>query len=118
VSPKSSIIHHFRLFLLSWSSGLLCALGHFATALNLLNGLDDTDGHGLTHVTEKEKMNEKSYSLNYLLPDSKASQWSIVGESLNTKWLGWNQIDNALNVMKVRMKIFSSIRNSNLHHRS
>ncbi len=39
--------------------------------------LDDTDGDGLTHIT-----------------DSKTSKWWVVGEGLNAHWLGWLHLDN------------------------
>ena len=63
-----------RLFLASLGSGL----GDLAsTTSGLLNGLDDTDGDGLTHVT-----------------DGETTQGRVVGESLNTHGLGGNQLDD------------------------
>jgi hypothetical protein len=63
-----------RLFLASLGSGLGDLTG---TSSSLLDGLDDTDGDGLTHVT-----------------DGETAQRRVVGESLNTHGLGGNQLDD------------------------
>ena len=47
------------------------------TSSSLLDGLDDTDGDGLAHVT-----------------DGEAAQGRVVGESLNAHGLGGNQLDD------------------------
>jgi hypothetical protein len=47
------------------------------TTSGLLNGLDDTDSDGLTHVT-----------------DGETTKGRVVGESLNTHGLGGNHLDN------------------------
>jgi len=58
---------------------LLSGLGDLAgtTLLRLGNGFDDTDGHGLTHVTNGET----------------SKRW-VVGESLNAHGLGWYHFDD------------------------
>uniref|UniRef100_A0A914KZU4 Candidate secreted effector n=1 Tax=Meloidogyne incognita TaxID=6306 RepID=A0A914KZU4_MELIC len=82
-NPKNNIFksndrHIFAitilLFLLSSSStSFLCRFGNLSTSFDLLDGLDNTNSHSLTHVTNGE-----------------ASKWSVVSKSLNTHWLGWN----------------------------
>jgi hypothetical protein len=63
-----------RLFLASLGSGL----GDLATGgSSLLDGLDDTDGDGLTHVT-----------------DGETTQGRVVGEGLNAHGLGGNHLDD------------------------
>jgi hypothetical protein len=63
-----------RLFLGSLGSGL----GDLASGGgSLLDGLDDTDGDGLTHVT-----------------DGETAQRRVVGESLNAHGLGGNHLDD------------------------
>ena len=57
------------------SSCLLGGLGDLAGLLALLNTLDDTDGDGLTHIT-----------------DGKTSKRGVVSESLNAHWLRWNHL--------------------------
>lgn len=62
------------LFLTSLGSGL----GDLASASSsLLDGLDDTDGNGLSHVT-----------------DGESAQRGVVSESLNTHGLGGNHLDD------------------------
>ena len=51
--------------------------GDLASGLNLLGGLDDTDGNGLLHVT-----------------DSKTSKRSVVGEGLDAHGLGWDHVNH------------------------
>jgi hypothetical protein len=63
-----------RLFLGSLSGRLSDLAG---TTSGLLNGLDDTDGDGLTHVT-----------------DGETTQGRVVGESLNAHGLGRNHLDD------------------------
>jgi hypothetical protein len=63
-----------RLFLASLGSGLGDLAG---TGSGLLDGLDDTDSDGLTHVT-----------------DGETAQRRVVGESLNTHGLGGNHLDD------------------------
>lgn len=59
-------------------AGLGSGLGDLAgTTSLLLDGLDDTDSDGLTHVT-----------------DGETTQRGVVGESLNTHGLGGNHLDN------------------------
>ena len=66
------------LLLGSWLGGnLLSSLGGLADLVNLGHGLDDTDGNGLTHVT-----------------DGKTTEWWVLGESLDAHWLGWHKLDN------------------------
>lgn len=63
-----------RLFLASLGGGL----GHLARSGScLLDGLDDTNSDGLTHVT-----------------DGETTQRGVVGESLDTHRLGGNHLDN------------------------
>lgn len=64
----------YRLFL----GGLGGGLGDLAGSTSgLLDGLDDTDGDGLTHVT-----------------DGETTQGRVVGESLNAHGLGGNHLDD------------------------
>jgi len=63
-----------RLFLASLLGGLGDLTG---TASGLVDGLDDTDGNGLTHVT-----------------DSETTQRGVLSESLNTHGLGGNHLDD------------------------
>jgi len=62
-----------HLFLGSLDGGL----GDLAGLVNLDDRLDDTDGNGLTHVT-----------------DGKTTKWWVVGKGLDAHWLGWNHLDN------------------------
>jgi hypothetical protein len=62
-----------RLFL----GGLLGSLGDLAGLIGLDNGLDDTDGDGLTHVT-----------------DGETTERGVVSESLNAHGLGRNHLDD------------------------
>jgi len=57
----------------------LRGFGDFTGALlvALDNGLDDTDSDGLSHVT-----------------DGETTEWWVVGESLDTHWLGWHHLDD------------------------
>merc|ERR1712213_43820 len=57
--------------------GLLGGLGLLAFGGLGCGGLDDSNSHGLSHVS-----------------DSESSQWRIVGEGLNTHWLAGGQQDN------------------------
>ncbi|GAO48339.1 hypothetical protein G7K_2513-t1 [Saitoella complicata NRRL Y-17804] len=64
-----------RLFL----DSLLGSLGNLTgTGSGLLNGLDDTDSDGLTHVT-----------------DSETTEGRVLSESLNTHGLGGNHLDDS-----------------------
>jgi len=63
-----------RLLLGSLDGGL----GDLTSLLGLNDGLDDTDGNGLSHIA-----------------DSEASKWWVVGESLNAHWLGRNHLNNS-----------------------
>lgn len=63
-----------NLFLASLDGGLGNLTG---TGSSLLDGLDDTDGDGLTHVT-----------------DGETTKWWVGGEGLDTHWLGWNHLDD------------------------
>lgn len=68
------LTYSFHLFLAGLDSGL----GDLASTLvSLDNGLDDTDGDGLSHVSDSES----------------AKRW-VVGESLNTHGLGWHHLDD------------------------
>jgi hypothetical protein len=58
--------------------GLDSSFGNLPSLIALLNALDDTNGNGLTHVT-----------------DGETSQRWVVSESLNTHGLGWNHLDNS-----------------------
>jgi len=59
-------------------TGLDSGLGDLATGLvSLDNGLDDTNSDSLAHVT-----------------DSEAAERRVIGESLNTHWLGWHHLDD------------------------
>ncbi|EEQ36353.1 elongation factor 1-alpha [Clavispora lusitaniae ATCC 42720] len=76
-------IIHFRItsFLLTDSlllGSLLSSLGNLTGLVGLLNSLDDTNSNGLSHVS-----------------DSESTQWWVVGESLNTHWLGWDHLDDS-----------------------
>jgi len=51
-------------------AGLGSGLGHLASGIRLLDGLDNTDGNGLSHVT-----------------DGETTEWWVLGESLNAHWL-------------------------------
>jgi hypothetical protein len=62
-----------RLFL----GSLLGGLGDLASLVGLDDGLDDTDGNGLTHVT-----------------DSETTERRVVSESLNAHGLGGNHLDD------------------------
>jgi len=62
------------LFLGSLDGGL----GDLTGLVGLLNGLDDTDGDGLSHVTNSET----------------SKRW-VVSESLNAHRLGWNHLDDS-----------------------
>jgi len=64
-----------RLLLGSLDSGLGDLTG--TSLVRLGNGLDDTDGNGLTHVTDGET----------------TERW-VLGESLNTHGLGWHHLDD------------------------
>jgi hypothetical protein len=65
-----------RLLLLG---SLLSGLRHFTTGLvGLLNGFDDTDGDGLSHVTDGET----------------TKRW-VLRVGLNTHGLGWDELSNA-----------------------
>jgi hypothetical protein len=57
--------------------GLLGSLGDLAGLVGLDNGLDDTDGNGLTHVT-----------------DGETTERGVVSESLNAHGLGGNHLDD------------------------
>ena len=63
----------YNLFLGSLGSGL----GDLASILLLLDGLDDTDGDGLSHVT-----------------DGETTQGRVVGEGLHAHGLGGNHLDD------------------------
>jgi len=71
----SLVINH--LFL---STSLDSGLGDLASTslVGLLNGLDDTDGDGLSHVT-----------------DSETTERRVVSESLHAHRLGWNHLDDS-----------------------
>lgn len=59
-------------------ASLLGGLGDLATSLvGLGDGLDDTDSDGLSHVS-----------------DGKSTKWWVVGEGLDTHWLGWHHLDD------------------------
>jgi len=65
-----------RLLLGSLDSSLGDLTG--TSLVRLGNGLDDTDGNGLTHVTDGET----------------TERW-VLGESLNTHGLGWHHLEMA-----------------------
>lgn len=59
-------------------AGLLGGLGDLATGLiRLGDGFDDTDGNGLSHVSDSES----------------TKRW-VVGEGLDTHWLGWHHLND------------------------
>jgi len=67
------------LLLASRLLGLLGSLSLGARTTDLLlDLLDDTDGNGLSHVT-----------------DGEATKWSVLGELLNAHWLAWDKLDDA-----------------------
>ena len=66
VQPHAILFAHLSDLLLGLDGGL----GGLALGLLLLDGLDDTDGNGLAHVT-----------------DGEAAQWGVLGESLDAHWL-------------------------------
>lgn len=74
-SPRDTQQFFHRLFL----GGLLGSLGDLSSArlVRLDDGLDDTNGNGLPHVT-----------------DSEATKWWVVSESLNAHRLGGNHLDD------------------------
>jgi hypothetical protein len=58
--------------------GLLGGLGDLTgLTIGLLNGLDDTDSDGLTHVTDGES----------------TERWVLLVR-LDTHWLGWDHLDD------------------------
>ncbi|KAF1761688.1 hypothetical protein GCK72_009944 [Caenorhabditis remanei] len=64
--------------LLLWGS-LLGRLGDLSSgSIRLLDRLDNSDSDSLSHVTNGE-----------------TSEWSVVGEGLNAKWLGWDELDDS-----------------------
>ena len=76
-------------------SGLLGGLGHLGLAsLALLDGLDDADSDGLSHVA-----------------DSEATEWSIVGERLYAHRLLGDHLDDSgitgLNILWVVFKLLA-----------
>jgi hypothetical protein len=79
--PRSScrsqtISFHPSLFL---ASGLLGSLGDLSgTLVGLLNGLDDTYGDGLTHVT-----------------DGETTEGRVISEGLDAHWLGGDHLDDS-----------------------
>jgi len=50
-------------------------LGLLGILVGLLDGLDDTDSDGLTHIT-----------------DGEATKWWVFGERLDAHWLGWDHL--------------------------
>lgn len=67
---------YFPLFL---AGDFLGSLGDLASSfLGLNNRLDDTDGDGLSHVT-----------------DGKTSERRVVSKGLDTHWLGWHHLDDS-----------------------
>jgi len=59
--------------------GLHGGLGDLSTGtIALLDGLDDSDGNGLSHISYGE-----------------SSERSVVGEWLDAHWLGWQHLDNS-----------------------
>jgi len=52
-------------------------LGNFSLLIGLIDALDDTDSHGLSHIT-----------------DSEAAQRRVVSEGLNTHRLRWNHLND------------------------
>ena len=58
-------------------AGLGSGLGHLAGGLGLLDGLDDTDGNGLSHVT-----------------DGEATEGWVLGESLDAHGLEIEALEN------------------------
>merc|ERR1711976_596623 len=58
--------------------GLHGGLGNLSTGtIALLDGLDDSDGNGLSHIS-----------------DGESSKWGVVGEWLDAHWLGWQHLDD------------------------
>jgi len=58
-------------------AGLGSGLGHLAGGFGLLDGLDDTDSNGLSHVT-----------------DGESTEGWVLGESLDAHGLGWDHVDD------------------------
>jgi hypothetical protein len=60
------------------SLGTLGVLGILGSWGSLGDTLDDTDGNGLSHIT-----------------NGKTTEWWVVREGLNAHWLGWNESDDS-----------------------
>ena len=89
----SQLMSHRPLFL---ASRLLSGLGDLTAGfLTLDDGLDDTDSNGLEIPVSREN-GRKRWVDQYLshVAHGETSQRCVVGESLNTHWLGGNHLDN------------------------
>jgi len=62
---------------LSFLAGLLSGLGGLARGIGFIDGLDDTDGDGLSHVS-----------------DGESSKWWVLREGLDAHWLGGGHEDD------------------------
>merc|ERR1711975_129565 len=59
--------------------GFLGGFGDFSTGtIAFLDGFDNTDGNGLSHIS-----------------DSESSQWSVGREWFDAHWFGWDHFDNS-----------------------
>jgi hypothetical protein len=59
-------------------SGFLSRFGGLSTGtITFINRFDDTDGNGLSHISNSE-----------------SSKWSVLGESFDAHWLGWFKFNN------------------------
>jgi len=66
-----------RLFLSLLASSLGCRFGGLSSGFGFLDGLDDTNSDGLTHVT-----------------DGEATKRWVLRECLNAHWAGWAHVDD------------------------
>jgi len=75
---------------------LHCGLGNLTSLLRLVHTFDDSDGDGLPHIS-----------------DSESSQRRVVGESLNTHWLGWNHLDDgSVSTLDELWSVFNALTSS------
>ena len=85
---------HDPLFL---ASDLLGGLGDLTAGfLGLGNGFDDTDSNGLDKIDISMRTIEEILKDPYLshVTHGESSQRWVIGEGLNTHWLGGNHLDN------------------------
>ena len=81
------------LLLLCSGSGLLGCLGNLTRSFGLVNSLNNTYSNSLPHIANSEP-----------------SQWCILGEGFNAKWLGGNKFNNTGITRLEELKENSSVR--------